>query len=189
MRFKCRSRLGSGVLILSVFACFSAAESAEPKPIDVRIVNAPLPVVAGDGTITTSKRAVLFPGDIRATMEFDRPSCPYPNGFLVTGIHAAPDFDVGNTNADVVKLGKWGVIVATYQVSNAGGGTAAQKVSFNVIGNGPEHLNAVLPAGQVWSDPSPLIAEVWLIGYYAPARFEFSVHITGRCGAPFVSQF
>jgi len=163
-----------------------------PTAQDVNVVNGPLEVVtASDLAITTSALAVILPNNWppRAEARLGIPDCDYPNVFLVTAIHVAPEFEVGNTNRDVLKLGKWAVSVPVYQhYKDSSGGTAAVSVKFSVFGDGPNHLAASLPAGQAWPNGmGEFRATVWLLNglIASDARYEFNVHVTGRCGMPF----
>lgn len=172
-------------LVTTIVTATSFADATK-APLDVMVSNTPLPVeMKSDDLITTSGTAVISYGGHRAVVNLSRPSCAWPSHFLVTGIHAAPEFSVGNTNRDVIQLGMWGVEVPVYQVhpQNSGGSLR----NFSVIGDGPQHLSVALPAGQAWIFPGDLPVTVALLNGLAnpaTARFEFSIHVTGRCGVP-----
>ncbi len=170
--------------LIGILVTTTSLADATKEPLDVMVANTPLPVeMKSDLLITTSGYTVILAGAHRATAFLSVPSCTQPNRFLVTGIHVAPEFSVGNTNHDVVQLGRWGAEVPLYQVhpQNTGGSNR----NFNVIGDGPQHLSAALPAGQAWIFSGDLPVTVALMdgmAHPATARFEFSIHITGRCG-------
>ncbi len=137
--------------------------------------------------LTTSARGVILPGHHFGDVELRKPSCEKPHDqFLVHGIHAGPEIQIGATAIDVVKLPVWGVSVPVYQRHRS----ASVLVALTVVGEGPEHLSASIPAGQValfGGDTLPVRVKVLGSGA-ATHRFEFNIHITGSCGTSFTAS-
>jgi hypothetical protein len=80
---------------------------------------------------------------------------------------------------DVVNLPNWAASVPVFQRFTSG----STQVAFTVLGQGPEHVSATLPAGQSIGGFEPLIVRISLLGGTpASHRFEFNVHVTGSCG-------
>jgi hypothetical protein len=137
-----------------------------------------------ENMLTSSARAVMLPGTISTSAEIELPDCTSPPGskFLVKGVHVGPEIMIGNTRNDVVELDHWGVSVPVYQLHQYG----STKVSFTLIGNGPQALSGELPAGQA-TDTADLPVHIELLGVSTnDIRYEFNIHIWGSCGHPFI---
>lgn len=134
--------------------------------------------------VTTSTRAVLLPGQNWTDLDVCLPECHRGSEFLVQAVHVGPEIMIGATGHDVVQLPPWGISIPVYQQHQG----AAVQVAFTALSPGPHHLSATLPAGQSTSPGGRnLRMRIMLLGgIAAPRRFEFNVHITGTCEAPFV---
>lgn len=110
--------------------------------------------------------------------------CKQGHRFLVEAVSIGPEITAGTTANDVVQLPRWAASVALVQHFVHG----AEPVPLTLFGNGPEHISAELPQGQAIDAPGDeLPVRIALLGgKTATARFEFNVHVTGRCGIPFV---
>ena len=138
--------------------------------------------------LTTSARGVILQNQLSTVVNLPVPGCRAGEDFLVKGIHVGPEASVGNTNVDVVHLPRWAVEVPVYQ--GAAGGTTQLLVPLVGIGQGAEHVNVALPAGQGLLSPQPAAVEVkisLLGGTPAQRRFEFNVHLWGECGKRWIS--
>ena len=103
--------------------------------------------------------------------------CPKGSTFYVHAITAMPELQVGNTGRDVTSLGKWAVTVGLLQPIP---GSGALGVPFTAFAEGPQIAQAQLPGGQRLAMPA---VGVSLVGTpAAAARYEFNVHVSGRCG-------
>ena len=162
---------------------------------DVNVVNSstnPVPVqdINYRNLITTSDRAVLFAGDTFQTASLYVPSCSPGTKFMVTNVQVGLETLGGSTASDVVTLGKWAVNVGTRQEfsSGAGGLAGSVPVGLVVMGDGPQHASASIPAGQSVLLPGGALDVVvkLLGGTTAAGRYEFLIHVTGGCGTPFV---
>ena len=135
--------------------------------------------------ITTSGRGVILAGTSFVDVDLPLPNCG-SDEFLVHGVQVGPEVNVGATQSSVVNLPRWAVSVPVYQRHTGG----SAKVSFNVLGEGPVHLSASLPAGQAIPHPNPSTLPVRISilgGATATHRFEFNIHVAGSCGRAFVS--
>ena len=170
-----RLLITAGLALLLSFTCSFFIGNADAVPMIVER--------------TTSGQVVLLPGDQSETAQFPVPACPTGSQFLVTGLIAAPETEVGNTGNDVVNLGRWVAKVAVYQCYAS---TTCIQVPLTVLGNGPQHVAQRLEAGQALGNTppaNPLFVTVQTLPVSAPntARQQFNVHVTGICGVPFVA--
>jgi hypothetical protein len=130
--------------------------------------------------ITLSGRGVILAGGNFVDVSLKVPACPRNREFLALGVHVSPEVFVGATSMDAVNLPKWAASVPVIQRFT---GTTTQ-VALTVLGQGPEHLSATLPAGQSIGGFNALIVRIILLGGTpASHRFEFNVHVTGACGS------
>ena len=130
--------------------------------------------------VTLSGRGVILSGGSFVDLNLSVPACAAPKEFLVLGVYVAPEVVVGATSIDVVNLQRWAVSVPVYQRFTG----ATIQVPLTVVGQGPEHLAATLPAGQsIAGTAGSVFVRVTLLGGTpASHRFEFNVHVTGACG-------
>ena len=132
---------------------------------------------------TLSGLGVILAGGSYTDVSLKVPECSgSEKKFHVLGVHVGPIVTVGATSITVVNLPKWAASVAVFQNFTSPGGS--RQVPLTVLGNGPEHISATLPAGQGIHDGSnELHVHITLLGGTpASHRFEFSVHVTGACG-------
>jgi len=128
--------------------------------------------------VTTSKKAVIQPGETLTDFEMLVPTCPEGTNFLVTDVYVGPGVVGGATSIDVLQLQNWAISVPVYQYFAFG----ANQVALTALGNGPQAVSASIPAGQrILSSPIS-VRIIILGGGTAPVRFEFNVHLTGFCG-------
>jgi len=133
---------------------------------------------AQTGWQTLSGRGVILEGGSFVDVSLNVPACPRNKDPLVLGLHVSPEVIGGASSLDVVNLPKWAASVYLYQRYTG----ASISVPLTVLGQGPEHISANLPAGQS-IDSSPLVVRINLLGGTpASHRFDFNVHVTGACG-------
>jgi hypothetical protein len=133
--------------------------------------------------ITVSGEIVVVAGDQVESTTLTGPSCDQDQ-LLITHLHVAPSVETGNTLNDVVNLGDWAAYVEVFQSS----AISVTKIPLTVLGNGPQHLSATLPAGQQTFLGNPdIFVEVRILGGVATHRFNFDVHVTAVCGEAYVS--
>jgi len=133
---------------------------------------------------TTSARGVILSGQSYVIIEFPKPDCNASERFLVQGIQVSPEVGIGSTGTDVVHLPAWAVSVPVYQRHSS----SEIGVPLNAFGEGAQHVSASLPAGQATLPANEIMVRVKLLGgRTASRRFEFNIHITGKCGEPFVA--
>lgn len=136
-------------------------------------------------SVTTSARGVILVGQSFVDVDICLPKCARNQVFLVQGVHVGPEVTIGATSIDVVNLPKWAVSVPVYQQFPS----AQIQVALTALAQGAEHVWATLPAGQgigpIAGSASLPVRITLLGGVKATHRFEFNVHVTGVCGAPF----
>ena len=168
------------VIVMSVVTAVLAG-AFPAADVSAQGVNTPLPFMPPD-EVTTSGQGVILAGETRTTVTLGRPTCD--DDFLVTAVHVGPVVDKGATATDVVNLPNWAVSVSMSQLA----ADSSRPSPLTLLGQGPEHLSATLPAGQkAFGSTSVDVLILMLGGAPATHRFEFNVHVTGRCGSAFVA--
>ena len=135
-----------------------------------------LSTAAPEPDLVLSTRAVIIPGQSAASGNLPPPPCAKGTAFHVHAITAVPELQIGATGRDVTSLGKWAASVWLLQPLPNG----SQSVALSAFAEGAQLAQASLPGGQRLAGGAVAVTLVGLPS--APARYEFNIHVSGRCG-------
>ena len=169
-----------GLLSVAALVLLSAQSARSVYSSPVNVVNTPAnPVPVMDTRVTTSFDMDIGAGGISASAAPAAPTCPAGQDFLVTGVFAAPDWF---GNEWITALGRWSIRVNVMQRLAGGGGGSHPILLY---GTGPQHVSAVLPAGQPAFSPGRLEVLAFSQDGPLPSDALFVVHVSGYCGTAF----
>lgn len=126
--------------------------------------------------LVLSTRAVIMPGQPGASATLPPSPCTNGTVFYVHAITASPELHIGNTAADLAGLGRWAASVWLSQRV----GNSIYSIALSAFAEGAHLATSALPGGQRLAASQIAVA---LVGATkASARYEFNVHVSGRCG-------
>jgi hypothetical protein len=126
--------------------------------------------------VVLSTRAVIMPGQTAASAALPPAPCPAGSVFYVHAITTSPELQIGNTAGDLATLGRWGASVWISQRV----GNSIYSIALSAFAEGAQLATSALPGGQRLAGAQVAVA---LVGApKASARYEFNVHVSGRCG-------
>lgn len=126
--------------------------------------------------VVLSTRAVIQTGQSAASGPLPPSPCAKGSTFYVHTLTAVPELQIGATGRDVLSLGKWAASIWLLQPLPNG----TQSIALSAFADGPQVAAVSLPGGQRLAGASVAVTLVGLPP--ATARYEFNIHISGRCG-------